>query len=148
MLNYMYSVLCISEKKILITLFSFQVYKKLLVEGSRCTAVALKTMSPAERYVKHVDWLQNEENLTNAMTRIVKRSPGKLNVLCHGDYHVNNLLFRKATAEKRMQLKIFDLQLFRFAPPYLDLHFFLNASVNMTFLMQHEAEVNIIRTLT
>ncbi|KAF4518073.1 hypothetical protein B566_EDAN009617, partial [Ephemera danica] len=114
-----------------------------LKSGSQIAAMAIEQLFPDKRYAKHAAWLRHETHLLDTMTALATPAPGKLNVLCHGDLHLNNMMFLHDpdTAEPR-DVKFFDLQLFRFSRPCVELHYFFMAGTNKEFLVvQHEQEI-------
>jgi hypothetical protein len=114
------------------------------MSGSRCIALVIQHLLPKEKYEKHVSWLENGVNLFNAMGKLVKYCPGKLNVICHGDFYLNNMMFRNDPKTGYiLEAKFFDFQFFRFAQASTDIHYFFSMNLNKEFLEANENLVSI-----
>ncbi|KAF4518072.1 hypothetical protein B566_EDAN009616 [Ephemera danica] len=95
---------------------------------------------------KHVDWLLQGDNCFNEISKLSRFVPGELNVLCHGDCHANNLMFKHDEQGNPTEVKFVDLQVFRYAPPSRDLLYFLYTSTSRKFRLQHEHEIRALKS--
>ncbi|KAF4518071.1 hypothetical protein B566_EDAN009614 [Ephemera danica] len=112
-----------------------------VASGSLCLAMAMKKFMDPVTSRKHADWLLQGDNLFNEISKFSRFVPGQLNVLCHGDFHANNMMFRHDEQGNPMEVKLVDLQMFRYAPPTRDLLYFLYSSTSHEFRQQYEHEV-------
>lgn len=71
------------------------------------------------------------QNLHSKMCKIVAPSKDGINVLNHGDYWINNMMFLYEGEEtvNPQDIRLVDLQLVRYSSPALDLQYFMTTSV-------------------
>uniref|UniRef100_A0A1I8NTJ7 CHK kinase-like domain-containing protein n=1 Tax=Stomoxys calcitrans TaxID=35570 RepID=A0A1I8NTJ7_STOCA len=85
----------------------------------------------AEKLHRHCD------NLTENLVRTGKPKEGEITVLNHGDFWVNNFMFKYKAGDNQIPMDaIFvDFQNSFFGSPGCDINFFLNSSVQLDVLM-------------
>ncbi|CAH2260891.1 jg26566 [Pararge aegeria aegeria] len=71
---------------------------------------------------------QNKDNILDLLRRYTK--PRKYNVFCHGDYWINNILFKEGEEQK---ICFLDFQAMRFASPVTDILYFLYICTDSKF---------------
>ncbi|KAF4518074.1 hypothetical protein B566_EDAN009618 [Ephemera danica] len=87
----------------------------ILFGSCRTTAIAMCELLP--HCTRHADWLLSGTNCFNTVDRLARPSIDELNVLCHGDCHVNNMIFKYDKNGKPVDVKFLDMQLVRYGPP-------------------------------
>jgi hypothetical protein len=105
--------------------------------GCRTASIAIQKLMPD--YTKHAEWLLGP-SFYDEMKRMSKPVTGALNVLTHGDCQLNNMMFRNVNGQP-VDVKLFDMQIFRYTPPSRDILYFLYVCTNHEFRQRHEAEV-------
>ncbi|XP_071450056.1 uncharacterized protein [Hetaerina americana] len=68
--------------------------------------------------------------------RAVRPSERYLNVLCHGDTWANNIMFREGSGGN-VEVVLVDFQQYRYAPPVMDILFFLHSTTRREFRDRH-----------
>ncbi|KOC66570.1 hypothetical protein WH47_08963 [Habropoda laboriosa] len=94
-----------------------------------CTSLALeieKWPEFGESYGQKLKILA--ENVFEKGVEAVKRNDNEFNVINHGDFWVNNMLFRYDENNKPVEHIFVDFQLALYTSPAIDLHYFLNTS--------------------
>nr|CAD7577064.1 unnamed protein product [Timema californicum] len=73
----------------------------------------------------------HKKNCVDILLELVKPKEGVLNVLNHGDFWVNNMLFKYSEETGEVDdIRMIDFQIVRYGSPALDLHYFLLSSTN------------------
>ncbi|PSN39141.1 hypothetical protein C0J52_22768 [Blattella germanica] len=82
------------------------------------------------------------ENATNKMLDVIKPSSNFISVLNHGDFWVNNILFRYSESTGLVEdAKFVDFQIARYSSPVLDLQYFMNTSPSTDVRSNHMEEL-------
>nr|CAD7426330.1 unnamed protein product [Timema monikensis] len=71
------------------------------------------------------------DHIIGTLNKLVKPKEGAFNVLNHGDFWVNNMMFRyDEVTEEVKDIRLIDFQIIRYGSPALDLQCFLTTSPN------------------
>ncbi|KAH8382994.1 hypothetical protein KR009_006150 [Drosophila setifemur] len=65
-------------------------------------------------------------------TKIYDPQPGQFNTLVHGDFWLNNVMLQYDEDMKPLDMKLIDFQFCTWSSPAVDLHYFLNTSLQNT----------------
>jgi len=94
-----------------------------------------------ESCLKSVEWLASEDFLLK-LTTLAKADPNEVNVLCHGDCAINNMMFKMdQKTGKPLDIKLIDFQICRYAHPSRDLLYFIYMCTTFEFRQKHEQEI-------
>ncbi|KAF4518076.1 hypothetical protein B566_EDAN009620 [Ephemera danica] len=110
----------------------------MISNGCRSTSIAMRELLP--HCTKHADWLLGTHSY-DSMARLAQPSSDGLNVICHGDCHANNMMFKHDKEGKPVDVKLLDMQIIRYSPPSRDLLYFLYTSTSRKFRLNHEKEI-------
>lgn len=78
-------------------------------------------------------------NQFDLLQKLTRAAPGQLNVLCHCDMWVNNLLFNGASEEDSTDVKFIDYQISEWASPAVDvLHSIFNSCKPQTIVEEFD----------
>jgi aminoglycoside phosphotransferase (APT) family kinase protein len=87
-----------------------------------------------EEWHKYVTKLRRmQENMVVLVHMMTRRNETGFNVLAHGDFWMNNIMF----SEKGDSVRIVDFQLVNFTSPCIDLHYFLSTSASLDVRKNH-----------
>lgn len=96
---------------------------------------------PSEKYKKYNEWLLSTKCYEKIVEN-VKPSTKYFNVLGHGDFWENNMMFKiDPVTNIPIDVKFIDLQLVRFAPLTIDLLYFLYLCTDKKFRDTYETEI-------
>lgn len=102
----------------------------------RALASAIRSWPGFERFADKIAGL--EATVVDRTIQVVKRDEAELSVLNHGDFWVNNILYRYDEGTGAVdKAKLVDFQLCRFSSPALDLNYFLCTSVAEDVRLTH-----------
>ncbi|XP_069675924.1 uncharacterized protein [Periplaneta americana] len=97
-----------------------------LVPGVQYLAAVVERWPGYERFGEKIRRVA--ETAVDKIIEIVKPRNGSLSVLNHGDFWVNNILFRYSDSGEVANVKFVDFQVSRFSSPGLDLQYFMYLS--------------------
>ncbi|XP_067008131.2 uncharacterized protein [Anabrus simplex] len=102
----------------------------------------LRLISMSKKYGEDSEWfgkiLDSYQDKCELMFNYVQPSDKYRNVICHGDMWPSNLMFRYASdREKPVEVRLLDFQVFRYAPPALDVMMFLHMVTSREFRRDH-----------
>ncbi|XP_069701077.1 uncharacterized protein [Periplaneta americana] len=111
----------------------------LLSAWDKCFTGMAKTLReeletwPQEEWGEYVQKMrQVEQNVMQRLGKTVARNEKGPNVLVHGDFWINNIIFDDAN-----RVRLLDFQLVNYTSPVLDLHLFLCTSANFDVRVHH-----------
>lgn len=88
----------------------------------------LKDIEGFQHTAEH--FLKRSETIVDSLIDTCKPREGSLNVLNHGDFWMNNMLFKHDDEGRVVDVKFVDFQVVRYASPALDLLYFLYTSAD------------------
>lgn len=91
-----------------------------------------------EGHEEYYDSLQrSRENFFDEFCSLLKIDPNEFNVLNHGDFWANNIMFQHDDAGKLKETYFIDFQLTRYGSPINDLYTLLLSSTNLDIKLKH-----------
>lgn len=91
-------------------------------------ATMLKEIEGFQKTAEH--FFKRSDTIVQSLIDICKPREDRLNVLNHGDFWMNNMLFKHDDKGEVVDVRFVDFQVMRFASPALDLLYFLYTSAN------------------
>lgn len=85
-----------------------------------------------------------QDSLIDLVGETMRRNENGLNVLVHGDFWLNNIMFKRHSNS----IRFLDFQLTIFASPAIDLHLFICSSLTHDVRMHHVDTLLQVRTVT
>lgn len=93
-------------------------------------------------YEKIADKLQNmRSNLIENCRKVFDPTEGYLNCLIHGDLWTNNVMFKYDENNKPEDVIVVDFQMCVWGSPAVDIHYFINTSLNDDLRENHQDEL-------
>lgn len=89
-----------------------------------------------DRYSRKLSALQ--KRMMEYSTRVYDPQPGAFNTLVHGDYWVNNVMLRYGERREPLDMILIDFQFCSWSSPTVDLHYFLNTSVQSELQLEQQ----------
>ncbi|ALC47761.1 CG10513, partial [Drosophila busckii] len=81
-----------------------------------------------------------QKHIMRLSEKVYEPQPNEFNILTHGDFWTNNIMLRKQTADQPLDMLLIDFQFAAWASPAVDLHYFLNTSLETEVRMaEHDA---------
>ncbi|XP_011213899.2 uncharacterized protein LOC105233494 [Bactrocera dorsalis] len=91
-----------------------------------------------EGHEEYYDSLQRcHRYYADELRPLMNIDPNEFNVLNHGDFWVNNIMFQYDDAGKLKETYFVDLQLTRYGSPMIDLYFLLLSSTSLDLKLKH-----------
>ncbi|XP_043498951.1 uncharacterized protein LOC122522182 [Polistes fuscatus] len=96
--------------------------------GVKSLAAQVKNWPNFEKYAEKIDKISDK--LYFETCKVIKQRDDEFNVINHGDFWVNNMMFRYNEERKPIDHIFVDFQLCVYGSPALDLQYFLSTSPN------------------
>uniref|UniRef100_A0A0K8UGZ9 CHK kinase-like domain-containing protein n=1 Tax=Bactrocera latifrons TaxID=174628 RepID=A0A0K8UGZ9_BACLA len=106
--------------------------------GESTTALYMECVRTYKDHEEYYDSLKrNQENFADEFRPLLKIDPNEFNVLNHGDFWANNVMFQYDDAGKVKETYFIDFQLTRYGPPINDLYTLLLSSTSLDVKLKH-----------
>ncbi|XP_039957774.1 uncharacterized protein LOC126756030 [Bactrocera neohumeralis] len=106
--------------------------------GESMSALYMECVRTYEGHEEYYDSLKrNRENFAEQFRPLLKIDPNEFNVLNHGDFWANNVMFQYDDAGKLKETYFVDFQMTRYGPPINDLYTLLISSTNLDVKLKH-----------
>jgi len=118
-------------------------FKNIFKKSAKSTILPIAEFefSGNEELLKNIRWLASEDYY-NETKKIAKADPATVNVICHGDCWVNNMMFKiDPMTKKPLDVKLIDFQICRYAPPSRDLLYCISGGSSVEFRQKHEKQI-------
>ncbi|XP_014606111.1 PREDICTED: uncharacterized protein LOC106787889 [Polistes canadensis] len=96
--------------------------------GTKCLAAQVKQWPNFEKYAEKIDKISDK--IYSETCKVLKQQDDEFNVINHGDFWVNNMMFRYNDEGKPIDHIFVDFQMCVYGSPALDLQYFLSTSPN------------------
>ncbi|XP_015190308.1 PREDICTED: uncharacterized protein LOC107073906 [Polistes dominula] len=96
--------------------------------GTKSLAAQVKNWPNFEKYAEKIDKLSDK--IYSETCKVIKCRDDEFNVINHGDFWVNNMMFRYNDERKPIDHIFVDFQMCTYTSPALDLQYFLSTSPN------------------
>jgi hypothetical protein len=117
-----------------------EIFKKSFNQCSKSLIILIKELYP-ESYEKYNKWILSDKCF-EYIRELVKPNSKLINLLCHGDFWLNNMMFKLDPITKNpLDVKFIDLQVFRYASPVTDLLYFLYMCTGISNRDKYEKEL-------
>jgi len=117
-------------------------FKRVLKQSVDSTLIPIAELehSGNEELLKNIRWLASEDYF-NAIQKMSKADPATVNVLCHGDFWANNMMFKiDPKTRKPLDVKLIDFQICRYAPPSRDVLYCISV-LSVDFRQKYETQI-------
>ncbi|XP_049308210.1 uncharacterized protein LOC125777425 [Bactrocera dorsalis] len=114
-------------------------FLKMMEEMSKSTtALYMECVRTYEGHEEYYDSLKrNRENFADEFRPLLKIDPNEFNVLNHGDFWANNIMFQYDDAGKLKETYFVDFQMTLYGPPISDLYTLLISSTSLDVKLKH-----------
>jgi aminoglycoside/choline kinase family phosphotransferase len=117
-----------------------ETFKKTFDRSAKSISILIKELYP-NNHEKYTKWLLSDKYF-KYLRELARPNSKLINLLCHGDFWVNNMMFKLDPITKHpLDVKFIDLQIFRYASPVTDLLYFLYMCTGMSIREKYEKEV-------
>ncbi|XP_039964227.1 uncharacterized protein LOC120777147 [Bactrocera tryoni] len=102
------------------------------------TPIYMECVRTYEGHEEYYDSLQrSHERFADELRPLLTIDPNEFNVLNHGDFWINNVMFQYDDAGKLKETYFVDFQMTRYGPPINDLYSFLLLSPSLDMKLKH-----------
>uniref|UniRef100_A0A0A1XJK5 Hemoglobin subunit alpha-2 n=1 Tax=Zeugodacus cucurbitae TaxID=28588 RepID=A0A0A1XJK5_ZEUCU len=125
-------------QKVCVGLFTEDFLKMMEQLGKSMTPLYLECVRVYEGHEEYYDSLKrNRENFVQEFAPLLKADPNEFNVLNHGDFWANNIMFQHDDAGKVKETYFVDFQCVRYGSPVNDLYTVLLSSTSLDVKLKY-----------